>query len=263
MSLIPVKPAVIDGIEFYVSPNGEETGMSISGLAELCGVPHSTLHQRLLYKLSQEKTTWKAPKCLERFQGRVYSKVLIGDNPGNPARIVVDDVCAAVIEYYAFDSKAANDTALYSFRKFASKGIRSWIKEVTGYAQEGDNGQVLDLVQQVLTKVEKLQTTVEEYNNIRKTTVNVFPNLDEMLNSLTENKALPSGEMTLNDWLESKGIELSKSAKHRLANIVADTYKSTTGRRPPKRPIGTNKVCVYKTEELPILEMSFKYLLSQ
>lgn len=264
MSKIAVKPQTVDGIEFYVSPEGLETGMSISGLARLCGVAQQTLQQRLLDKLSQENnSTWKPPQLLERFQGRVYSKLLIGDNPGFPAKIVVDEVCAAVIEYYAFESKAANETAIFTYRKFATKGIQQWIKEVTGYAQEGNNDKVLGLLQQLITKVDKLETTVEEYHHIRKTTINVFPGLDNMLDTLAENKALPSGFVTLNDWLSSKGINLSKSAKHRLANIVADTYKSTTGRNPPKMLVGSNRVCVYKTEELPILEMSLKHLVSQ
>jgi len=270
MSKIAVKPIKKDGLEFYISPDGEEAGMSLTALAKLCDVSNTTLSdpsrdKGLLDKLSkpQPPKGWTAPKCLEHFQGRVFSQLLMGDNGGNPAKIIVDEVCAAVIEYYAFESKASNEVALYSLRKFATKGIRRWIKEVTGYAQEGDNGKVLGLLQQLITKVDRLETTVEEYHNIRKTTVNVFPNLDEMLNNLTENKALPSDFVTLNNWLGSKGINLSKSAKHRLANIVADTYKSTTGRNPPKMLVGTNRVCVYKTEEIPLLEMSLKHLISQ
>lgn len=269
MSKIAVKPTIVDGLEFYISPDGEEAGMSISALATLCNVSPTALSdpgrvKGLLDKLSKPQAiNWKAPKCLERFQGRVFSQLLMGDNGGNPAKIIVDEACAAVIEYYGFESKAANEVARYSLRQFATKGIRRWIKEVTGYAEEGDNGKVLGLLQQLIAKVDKLETTVEEYHNIRKTTVNVFPGLDEMLNNLTENKALPSGFVTLNDWLGSKGINLSKSAKHRLANIVADTYKSTTGRNPPKMLIGTNRVCVYKTEEIPLLEMSLKHLISQ
>lgn len=264
MTLIPVKPQKIDGIEFYVSPDGNETGMSVSGLARLCGVSEQSLNQRLLALLSQETApAWKAPKCLERFQGKVFSAQLIGDNGGYPAKIVTAEVCAAVAEYYAFESKAANQTALYSYRKFAVTGIHNWIKEVTGRAEEGNNGKVLELLQQLIGKVDRLETTVEKYNNIRKTTISIFPPLNEMLDTFAENRTLPAGAVTLNTWLIDKGIVLTKSAKHRLANIVADTIKSTTGQNPKKLSIGGNRACVYTSEQVAILEMALKHLISQ
>lgn len=44
-----------------------------------------------------------------------------------------DVVCMAFLEYYAFESKADNDTALESYRKFAAFGLRKFIYESLNY----------------------------------------------------------------------------------------------------------------------------------
>jgi hypothetical protein len=47
------------------------------------------------------------------------------------ATIVKDEVCAIVLECYAFESQRANDTAPYSYRRLAKLGVRSWIQSIT------------------------------------------------------------------------------------------------------------------------------------
>jgi hypothetical protein len=40
---------------------------------------------------------------------------------------------AAVIEYYAFESRAKTEKALFTYRKFAKMGIERWIQGITGW----------------------------------------------------------------------------------------------------------------------------------
>ena len=122
--------------------------MSQNALARLCGVTERALFAdgRIVAKLSQEDTRTKdAPECLKEHQGKVFETELKGDSgQGVLANIVNSDAAAAIIEYYAYESKAANETAKKSFRAFAKLGIERWIKDLTGYKVE--NADILQAV---------------------------------------------------------------------------------------------------------------------
>ncbi len=87
-----------DEVEFYTKTSTGESGMSESGLARLCDVAQQTISNLL-----QELVTGKVrSECLQLFAGKELW--VQGRGPDN-AKVVKDEVCAAVIEYYAFESK--------------------------------------------------------------------------------------------------------------------------------------------------------------
>jgi hypothetical protein len=117
-----------DGVEFFTIDATGESGMSESGLARLCGVT-----QQAISHLLQDLVTNKLPsECLKLFLGK---DLLLQTKGLKNARVVKDRVCAAVIEYYAFESRYKTTEALFAFRKFAAMGIQSWIQEITGWHQ--------------------------------------------------------------------------------------------------------------------------------
>lgn len=264
--------AEIDGIEFYVSIDGTQSGMSISGLARLCGISRPSL-QDLLQKIQlDEGAGKKTPAPLKAISGKDLHMRTDADNN---AQVIPADICASVIEYYAFESKAANDTAKFSFRKFASKGMDLWIKEITGYQknQIPESKEILSLLQQLLVKVDNLEKDSKEYKNLRGKTVKVFPALDKTLEELaTEEECLPEENpqnYTLVEWIAEtkKGVILDNSSKHRLALLVSETYKSVTGSEPKKEhrqdkltKKRTNSVSVYSYTEFPILQLAWNKL---
>jgi|GEM_PF-4336017 hypothetical protein len=270
---IIVQPRVVDGVEFYVSELTNETGMSISGLARLCGV-ESRAVRILLQKIEDGET---GIKRLQSFFGKAFNRELMPDNIGVEARIVRSEVCAAIIGYYAVESKAKNGIALHTFDKFAAKGIDAWIKEVTGAAQRQNNQALMGAMQEILgqltqlnAKVEKLEATAMKYENIRATTITNFPRLDEMLENFTktEHRILPQSddELTLTQWLASKGITFDPNVKMRFGNLVSATYRTLTGEPPRKARCKdkngnyTEKQNVYKPCHYPILEVALKQM---
>lgn len=116
-----------DGIEFYSEELTGDSGMSESGLARICDVAQQSVNELL-----HEMATGKARSdCLKPFAGK--DLWLQGRGPDN-AKIVKDEVCAAVIEHYSFESRnKRTEKALFAYRKFASKGVRVWIQEITGW----------------------------------------------------------------------------------------------------------------------------------
>lgn len=116
----------IDGVEFYTEELTGESGMSESGLARLCDVSQQSINDLL-----QELATGKCRSdCLKPFSHK--DLWLQGKAPDN-AKVVKDEVCAAVIEHYAFEARKKTEKALFAYRKFAAKGVRIWIQEITGW----------------------------------------------------------------------------------------------------------------------------------
>jgi hypothetical protein len=120
-----------DGVEFFTIDATGESGMSESGLARLCGVTHQAINKLLQKSVATnppEKgldsspdmgfplATSDLPESIRSLQGKKIELVL-GSAYKN-VKIIRDDVCAGVIEYYALDSRQPTPEAKYALRQF-------------------------------------------------------------------------------------------------------------------------------------------------
>jgi hypothetical protein len=125
MSILRVEQ---DGVEFFTLTETGESGMSISGLARLCGVSETSIRSFLK---RNEVRTLEAKKRLEVFQAKDFQ---FEPSWWKTIRIVSSDICGRVIEHYAYESKQKRTAeALYAYRKFAQMGINAWIQDITGW----------------------------------------------------------------------------------------------------------------------------------
>lgn len=118
---------VEDGVEFFTEAATGASGMSQSGLARLCGVSRQAVD-----KLIESVSTSRCPDFLKPLQD-IDLTLATSVNQFKNATILKDEVCATILEWYGFESQRPNDTAKYSYRKFAKAGIRSWIQGITGW----------------------------------------------------------------------------------------------------------------------------------
>jgi hypothetical protein len=274
---IIVRPTIVDGIEFYVSPAGE-AGMSIRGLAKLCGVERQSIINQV-EKINSQRGKQITAKEAEALTGE---EIMVDNKPAdllmettNNARVIRDEACAKIIEYFAFDSIAANKTATFSYRKFARLGIRSWIHQVTGYAQANDLNKLAETMHLLLKEVQDLRVETREYKAIRKQSDSHFPGLNELMEDLavSEVAALPSGDedglFTIAEWLVTRGIMLDKSHLHKLASLSAFTYRTLTQKDPrivyrkSTQAGKSKKVNGYLEVEFPILSIAMQKLMQQ
>jgi hypothetical protein len=123
-----------DGVEFFTIDETGESGMSEAGLSRLCGVTAMAVNKFIRVSLS----TWDQEKSLEpqrskslRYKPRKDETTSRGQNAD--IQLVRAEVCAKVIEYYAFESKYKTQEALFAYRKFATLGITSWIQQMTDW----------------------------------------------------------------------------------------------------------------------------------
>lgn len=258
-----VQPTVKDGVEFYVSNNGSSSGLSIRGLARLCGVDESSV-RALLNALDGAGKSY--PKQLEFLHGKVFSCGVTGSNG---AKIVTSEAASAIIEYYAFESKAKSESALIAYRQFAKLGIDRWIKDITGYQEpvkqigSSEMSVVLSLLGDIQKDFKELKRDVKGYHSVAV----LYPLVDDLKDAIAVN-SLPSSELfTITEWAEQKGISLDKSTTAKLAQAVSLAYKALTGGYAPQvtkyYPNGKarfNKCRAYKIEHFELIQQCYEQL---
>jgi hypothetical protein len=266
-----VKPVIIDGIEFYVSSNGEESGISQVGLARLCGVGESTM--RALLTQLVDRTTLTSPQASKRLEKLKHLQgidLAIALSSNQQAVVIKDEYAGDIIRYF---SDRGNETATYSLRKFNAIGIRTWIKDVTGHSTGGDQsglqatlGQILDQLTITNSRLTKLEQTTGGY---RKAVV-TMPGLAEWMakidESESEQKLLPDAELfTLAEYLwETKKLKFEKPAMSLFSNKVSYVFKTVTEQRPERKHgvsvtgYKTPLTNAYRRKDFPLLDIAFK-----
>lgn len=116
---------VKDDVEFFTVAATGESGMSVSGLAILCGVSKQSV-SKLLNNLSTKSPS----KWLDPFTGRDLNLSTEGIKKGGKVQILKASVCSAVVRHYAF---SGNETAQFSLTKFSDEGMTGWIQDITGW----------------------------------------------------------------------------------------------------------------------------------
>jgi hypothetical protein len=128
MSILRV---VQDNVEFFTVEATGISGMSEMGLSRLVGVAHQSIHDLIQNILAGRSRS----KCFKPFVGR--SVILQVDTEIGGKKVLVNivssQICAVIINYYAFISASKTDTAYYSSLKFAEMGIEAWIQGITGW----------------------------------------------------------------------------------------------------------------------------------
>lgn len=272
MSIEIVKPSIVNGIEFYVSADGTQSGVSISGLARLCGVDRKII-SRIVDESHGTKT---ASKALESFVGNVFHMGL-GSDQG--AKIITTEAATDIIFYYAFDSKATNDMAKFSAREFAKQGMHNWIKQITGFAVADNNHMLTRTLNELYNNVNILTAEMKEWRTVRRVADDHMEGVNILIEEINKNEEQNQPELatrtyTVNEWLaEEKGVTgLSVGEAIKIGRSAAQTYKSLRQYKPQqvtrmyknrKTNMPNNKrTAGYTQEDFPILEVAYnEYLL--
>lgn len=127
-----MKPKVIrnvrDDIVFYTHVFTGESGMSVTGLADLCGTPRTTVDDLLNDLVNGNARS----ECLKPLLGK---EIHLTERGLKNAKVIRDEVCAAVVEHYAYEASKKTEKAKFAFRKFGAIGVRTWIQGITGWNQ--------------------------------------------------------------------------------------------------------------------------------
>jgi hypothetical protein len=121
-----------DGIEFFTIDATGESGMSETGLGQICGVSRQAV-SLVLRDLIASKTDQNQLEPLQNKDIWLQAKGLptIEKSKISNLKIVRAEVCAQVVKHYAFYARHKTPEAMFALEKFASLGITAWIQEVT------------------------------------------------------------------------------------------------------------------------------------
>lgn len=276
MSNLQLRKEVRDGIEFFVSNDGDEAGMSQLGLSVFTGVAESTLRALV----TSYSNSGKLPsETLEAARDKGLQIADVPGLPGKPVKFIPAELCEAMTFYYAFEAKRvtaeAQAKARFSYRKFAAIGIKTWILQVTGYKPnsstatfESNQGQLVEALQYIVAEMKDLRQQRVCYYNI-KDSIQHQPGLNEIVSTYEQGHLLSDGrQFTLQTWLSAKGIVLSQGMMTKLGLLVGQTYRAHHRKPAPKMCGSTlgNRNCglvnVYTTEDIPLLESALRTCLN-
>ena len=98
-------------------------------MAKLAGVSRRALSRLVEAYADYEGGTKSEENRLKVLLREPFYMGLAGTNG---ATIFREEVCVALLEYYAYRSPVKNEKALYSYRKFAAMGWHNWVLSVCG-----------------------------------------------------------------------------------------------------------------------------------
>ena len=274
-----VSPTIVDGIEFYVSADGKQSGVSQAGLARLCGVGTSTINQ-ISTDVQGSGASAKAPvELVKQLSRNTFHLPLTSTKQ---VKVIDSKAAARIIRYYAFETKRPTKEAKYSLGKFAEIGIDTWIKEVTGFAESNDIAGMfksissqLNLMASEITemKVQLIQTEGYRAARVELGGLREWMETIEAKEFLESSKKIDEAEpvYTLNEWalMAQDGLILSRSNKHSIANMVSSVYKMMALEMPPKKQMLNAKghklppVQAYPEKHFVLLNLCYSKLVAK
>ncbi|MGF1488879.1 MAG: hypothetical protein ACFBSE_17480 [Prochloraceae cyanobacterium] len=114
------------GVEYFTVQATGESGLSISGIARLCGVNQSSIT-----RLTQDLMHKAASKWLESCVGKDLYLMQSYIKKGGEVKIIKAEVAAAIIRHYAIERKI--ETAILALSMFSDAGITIFIQQMTGW----------------------------------------------------------------------------------------------------------------------------------
>jgi hypothetical protein len=282
----PIKPFVTEeGIELYATDT--ECGMSFKGLGRFCGVDSARISE-IVSAFGDGEMLKARPAALIALRESETLKPFVGNNPfletqivqgfEKNAKVLKSEVVAAICEYYAFEKN--NETARFSYRKFAKLGIESWIRKTTGHEQPSavalSSEQMATMLLQSQEAIIKLQQQVietqaenaEHIKYLSKATINApgLENIMEMAQEVdTVVRPFERENWTLAEWMwDTKEIQLEGKMFKRFVSKVHGAYKAIRHEEPKKayRPQVNNPkknahMQVYTDKDFGILQQCY------
>lgn len=135
--LFPVTEIEVDGIGMGVLSDGTPY-LTLRGLSRVCGIGPSAMHE-LVSNWEVEKKKPRGVKIRELLAAQRHdgdSLRLTTISKGKETHAYTDNVCMALLEYYAFEGGRPNAIALGNFRVLARSSMRIFIYNSCGFDPE-------------------------------------------------------------------------------------------------------------------------------
>lgn len=192
------------------------SGMSVTALAQFCGVDKPAITQLLNQISHSDPFTNELKISLKPFAGNEW-RLLTNDPSGRV--FIIDEVCHAVLEYYALEARRykGKQIAIENYRMIAKAGLRMFIWSQTGYSPINLNSQGIiskeELLVMITTAIEKSLTPITQQLNEIQEQLQLVPGVKPKrpwtLPASTPKEEIPNDYVQLEDgsWLSPEGYQ--------------------------------------------------------
>jgi len=148
--------------------------MTVTALADFCGTKQQAITQLLNRIRDSNPITNELSECLKAFAGKEWR--LITNNKQN-CLFVIDELCHAVLEYYAIDARKykGKQIAVDNYRMIAKAGMRVFIWSQTGYSPQTLSSEQIELLQAIPAIQEAINSLKEENLQLQSQIQNLLP----------------------------------------------------------------------------------------
>jgi hypothetical protein len=263
-----VKPVVQEGIEFYTSADGLLNGISQAGCARLCGVNEASIRGILGGLSDRGKTPTKG------LQHLVEANMYLELTSNQQAKVLDSKVVASLVTYYAIEKRL--EIATHSLAKFATIGINTWIRGVTGFTDPNNSVALLNSINatmgKMMVKLEKLERIEEETIGYRKATA-TMPVLEKWMQELSDTEAaklIAPAEVTytIKEAVAKlfPTVQFDQTMHRQLALKVGQTINGLTDKPVLKKDTPNSKgypmtVNAYTPAQLPLIKLCLQTII--
>ncbi|MBD2215400.1 hypothetical protein H6G27_37200, partial [Nostoc linckia FACHB-104] len=134
-----------DELGFCTRQNDGISGMTVTALANFCGVDQPVITNLLNRLRDSDSILNELPPSLKSFAGKDWRLIL---KDSDNTLFIIDEVCHAILEYYAIDARKykGKQVAIRNYRMIARAGLRVFIWSQTGYSPQSFSSEQLALL---------------------------------------------------------------------------------------------------------------------
>lgn len=192
------------------------SGMTVTALSEFCGTSKSAITQLLNQISDSDPFTNELNECLQPFAGNDW-RLFTNDPSG--AAFIIDEVCHAVLEYYALEARKykGKQIAINNYRMVAKAGLRVFIWSQTGYSPKSitSTGAIssAELAAAITAALSQALTPINQRLEQIEQRLNALPSAKPKrpwtLSASTPPEQVPEGYQQLEDgsWLSPEAYE--------------------------------------------------------
>jgi len=153
------------------------SGMTVRALSKFCDLAEgsSSAVSNLLTQIGHsDPETNDLPETLKSFAGK---DLRLETNDAQGSMFIVDEVCHAVLEYYALDARKykGKSVAVNNYRMIARAGMRLFIWSQTGYSLQALSSEQVELLREVPKMQEAIAQLQEQIQNLLPVSADYIP----------------------------------------------------------------------------------------
>jgi hypothetical protein len=170
------KISLKDEMGFCTRQSDGVSGMTLTSLADFCGVDQPAITQWLNKIRDSDPITNDLPESLKHLAANDWR--LITKDAQN-SLFVIDELCHAVLEYYAIDARKYKGKAIAveNYRMIAKAGMRIFIWSQTGFSPQSQSlsSEQIDLLSSIPAMQQAIASLVESNSNLQSQVQSLLP----------------------------------------------------------------------------------------